>query len=168
MGFTCFVLGVTAEPVVTYSVAAAFVESLHFPSTRLLGQYITECAANACSDVPIAFPLFVGTWKVLGVGGYLALQQRALSDELIRVGAIFPLVSVVSTVAVGMTFFGDTIKHFAASSLVSAAGVVVGIVVLALPGESEIRRLSEAAPPPPVAALVERFDIEPYSDFSAE
>ena len=32
-------LRVVAEPVVAYTVAAAFVDALHFPSTRLLGKF---------------------------------------------------------------------------------------------------------------------------------
>ena len=62
------------------------------------------------------------------------MQQCALSNDLIRVGAIFPLVGVVSTVFVGVAFFGDTVGQLTVAAVCWIGALLLAIVVLSLPG----------------------------------
>lgn len=134
------VLKVIAEPVLTYSVAAAVSDAIIFPSTRLLGEYISECYAGTCGDVPISTVLAVVLlWKMPGVLGWLYFQQLALRDELYIAGALFCLSNVVLTVAVGAAYFGETIDNFTFAHFFGVGAMLTGFVLLSLPGEAEGR-----------------------------
>jgi hypothetical protein len=143
-----------ARPAIYYSVIAAVVDSIQFPSSRLLAECIKRLyytchldllhwflhlfgmqtiVCDSVNDVQVFLLIFC--WKLPSAVGYLYFQQRALQHGLMTVGAIFPLVGVVSTVSFGAAYFGDVVERFTVGMCVAATGLLLGITLLSVPNQ---------------------------------